>query len=196
MVIASILLLTLMAPAEGAGPPDPVQYRFVVQASPAEVWKAWTTTEGLRSFFAPQAQIELRTFGRFEIHFDPHAAAGARGAEGNVVLAFEPERMLSTTWDAPPKFPAVRAQRTFLQIRLAPAPNGHTEVLLVQDGFGTGHEWRQVRDYFAGAWTWVAASLQHRFEAGPIDWTRPPNLLPRMQAIGGDAALRWAASQK
>ena len=195
-MIAPILLLTLMAQADAAPPPQPVRYRFIVNAAPSEVWKAWTTPEGLRSFFAPQAQIELRTFGPFEIHFDPNAAAGARGAEGNVVLAFEPERMLSTTWDAPPKFAAVRAQRTFLQVRLAPAPNGYTEVLLTQDGFGSGPEWHQVRDYFTGAWTWVAAALQHRFDAGPIDWTRPPNLLPRMQAIGGDAALRWAASQK
>ena len=195
-MITPILLVALMAQADVVPPPEPVQYRFIVHATPSEVWKAWTTTEGLRSFFAPQAQIELRTFGRFEIHFDPNAGAGARGAEGNIVLAFEPERMLSTTWDAPPKFPAVRAQRTFLQVRLALAQNGHTEVLVVQDGFGSGTEWRQVRDYFAGAWTWVAAALQHRFDVGPLDWSRPPNLLPRMQAIGGDAALRWAASQK
>ena len=195
MMIA-VLLVALLSQADPAAPPQAINYRFVVQAPPAEVWKAWTTDAGLRSFFAPYAQVELRTFGRFEIHFDPKAAAGARGAEGNIVLAYEPERMLTTTWDAPPKYPAVRAQRTFLQIRLAPAPNGQTEVSLVHDGFGSGDEWRQVRDYFAGAWTWVAAALQHRFASGPIDWSKLPDLLPRMKAIGGEVAARWASSPK
>ena len=173
-----------------------VHYTFVVNAAPADVWSAWTTDAGLRTFFGPSARIELKTFGRFDVHYDPNAAAGRRGAEGNLVLAYEPERLLTTTWDAPPKFPLARAQRTFLQIRLTPADGGATRVSIRQTGFGDGPEWRQVHEYFLGAWTWVAAALQQRFETGPIDWSSPPNLLPKMKAIGGEIAVRWAASQR
>lgn len=173
-----------------------VRYEFTVAASPAQVWAAWTTNDGLRSFFGPSAIIELETFGRLAIHFDPASDAGKRGAEGNRVLAFEPERMLTTTWDAPPTFPAVRAQRTFLEIRFAPEGTTRTRVVITNSGFGEGAEWAAAHQYFLGAWTWVAAALQYRFEAGPIDWSNPPDLLPRMKVIGGETAVRWAAQAR
>jgi uncharacterized protein YndB with AHSA1/START domain len=196
-----IVLMAMLLPLGGLfqekrADPLAVHYEFSVSAPPADVWAAWTTDAGLRTFFGPSARIELKTFGRFDVHFDPNAAAGQRGAEGNIVLAYEPERMLTTTWDAPPKFPSARAQRTFLQIRLEPADRGTTRVTIHQTGFGSGSEWRQVHEYFLGAWTWVAAALQQRFEAGPIDWNRPPDLLPKMKAIGGETAVRWAAAQR
>jgi uncharacterized protein YndB with AHSA1/START domain len=173
-----------------------VRYEFTVEAPSREVWAAWTTDAGLRTFFSPAGTIELKTFGRFELHFDADAAAGSRGAEGNLVLAVEPERMLTTTWDAPPSFPNVRAQRTFLEIRLAPQGAAGTRVTIVQSGFGESAEWQATHRYFLGAWTWVAAALQHRFEVGPIDWQNPPDLLPRMKAIGGEVAVQWAQQKR
>lgn len=172
-----------------------VRYTITVDAPVDSVWAAWTTEAGLRTFFAPFARIELRTFGRFDIHFSPEAEAGRRGAEGNVVLAVEPGRMLTTTWDAPPAYPTIRAQRTFLEIRLTPAGPATTRLTLTQSGFGSDAEWAKVHTYFTGAWTWVLAALQHRFEHGPLDWSSPPDLLPRMQAIGGTAAVEWARHQ-
>jgi uncharacterized protein YndB with AHSA1/START domain len=173
-----------------------VRYDFPVAAPADAVWEAWSTDAGLRTFFGPSARIELRTFGRFDIHFRPDAAPGERGAEGNLVLAVEPGRMLTTTWDAPPEFPSIRAQRTFLQIRLEPAAGNATRVTISQSGFGDGAEWTAVHEYFQGAWTWVAAALQHRFEAGPINWASPPDLTAKMKAIGGEAAMRWLASKR
>jgi uncharacterized protein YndB with AHSA1/START domain len=188
------LQLLAAAPAAALPPPDSalraIRYDFTVAAPPAAVWRVLSTAEGLRSFFAPGAEIELKAFGKFSIQFDPSKPGTT--AEENVVLAVEPERLLSTTWNAPPAYPSVRAQRTLLQFRLMPDGEAHTRVTIVQSGFGTGKEWDDTYTYFTGAWTWVAASLQHRFEQGPLDWSAPPDLLPRMRAIGGDAAVEWA----
>lgn len=185
--------LLAAVPAAAFPPPDSalraIRYDFTVAAPPAAVWRAVSTAEGLRSFFAPGAEIELRAFGKFSIQFDPSKPGTT--AEENVVLAVEPERLLSTTWNAPPAYPSVRAQRTLLQFRLTPAGEARTRVTIVQSGFGTGKEWDDTYNYFTGAWTWVAAALQHRFEHGPVDWSAPPDLLPRMRAIGGDAAVEW-----
>jgi uncharacterized protein YndB with AHSA1/START domain len=193
-----LLALRLLAAAQPAAPPAAppdsatraVRYDVTVAAPVAEVWRALSTADGLRSFFAPAAEIELRAFGKFSIQFNPSTPGSS--AEDNVVLAVEPERMLSTTWNAPPAYPQVRAQRTLLQFCLAPEGPARTRVTIVQSGFGTGPEWDATYEYFRGAWTWVAASLQHRFEHGPIDWRAPPDLLSRMRAIGGDAAVAWA----
>ena len=41
------------------------------------VWQAWTTSEGIKSFFAPDARVEARPDGPFEIYFNPYAPPGA-----------------------------------------------------------------------------------------------------------------------
>lgn len=76
-----------------------------------EVWNAWTTKEGVQSFFAPECRVERKLFGLYEIFFNPEAEPGKRGAEGNRIMAIEPHRMFSFTWDAPPTMPHVRKQR-------------------------------------------------------------------------------------
>lgn len=69
----------------------------IIEASIDEVWDAWTTEEGMKSFFAPACRIDVRVNGPYEILFDPEAEAGKRGAEGVRILAFEPKKMLSIT---------------------------------------------------------------------------------------------------
>jgi hypothetical protein len=42
-----------------------------VKASAAEVWRAWTTSDGAQTFFAPKANIELVIGSPYEIFFSP-----------------------------------------------------------------------------------------------------------------------------
>ena len=68
-----------------------------VKAPIAELWKAWTTVEGITTFFAPAARIEPRPGGAFEIHFNPFAKPGMKGADDMVFLAVQGPKMLSLT---------------------------------------------------------------------------------------------------
>ncbi len=142
-----------------------------VPAPVDEVWKSWTTREGIRSFFAPDARIEARPGGAFEIHFNPYAKPGLKGADGMVFLALQEKKMLSFTWNAPPHLPEVRGQRTSVTVRLAPAGDGATEVRLTHAGWGDGGQWDQAYAYFDRAWTSVLANLEKRHREGPVDWT-------------------------
>ena len=49
----------------------------VVAASLDDAWAAWTTREGIISFFAPHAKIEPRVGGAFQIYFNPLGAPGS-----------------------------------------------------------------------------------------------------------------------
>jgi uncharacterized protein YndB with AHSA1/START domain len=167
-----------------------VRYEFTVAATPARVWQVVSTQDGLRSWFSPRAEIELKLYGKFNIFY--RAEAPERSGGQNMVLSFEPERMLNVTWDAPPKFPNVRQQRTFFQILLSPEGTDRTRVVFQESGFGSSGDWEGTYHYFQGAWPFVAACLQYRFEVGPIDWTHPPDLMSRLRAIGGDVAVQWA----
>ena len=162
-----MLMLAMPAAAELR-----VEAEALVNGSVEEVWEAWTTTEGAITFFAPAANIEPRPDGAYEIFFSPNQPPGLRGADGMRILVFEPNRRLAFTWNAPPKFPEARRQRTRVTILLRPVDASHTRVLLSHDGFGEGEEWEQVHAYFEKAWTEVIMPrLVKRFESGPIDWS-------------------------
>ncbi|MGH7537787.1 MAG: SRPBCC family protein [Gemmatimonadales bacterium] len=149
-----------------------IRYRVDVAAAPDSVWQAWTSPDHVREWFAPAARIELRPLGRFEILFAPDAPPGQRGAENNLVLAVQPPRLLSFTWDAPPHLPEAREQRTSVTIRLQPLGSGQTRVWFEQTGWGDGGQWDQAFQYFMEAWKSVLALLQYRFARGPVDWSR------------------------
>ena len=147
-----------------------IQKEAVVGAPIAEVWKAWTTNEGIQSFFAPEAFVDPRPDGRFFIHFNPYAAAGSKGADDMRVLAVQAPRMLSFTWNAPPYYPEARGQRTVVIVRLEPEGDAKTRVRLAHLGWGTGGQWDDTFAYFDKAWGVVLGNLTKRFAEGPIDW--------------------------
>jgi uncharacterized protein YndB with AHSA1/START domain len=142
-----------------------------VQASLADVWKAWTTAEGVQTFFAPAARIEAVPGGPYEIYFSKDAPAGSRGAEGCKVLAVDPMRSFAFDWSAPPTMPEVRTKRTNVQIQLTEKGPKEVAVHLVSLGWGTGDEWVAAHQYFDEAWASVLGSLQKRFAEGPRVWT-------------------------
>jgi uncharacterized protein YndB with AHSA1/START domain len=141
-----------------------------VKASRAEVWNAWTTVEGVKTFFAPGAKIDAVAGGPYEIYFRPEGPEGLRGADGCKVLAVDPMRSFAFDWNAPPEMPEVRKKRTNVQIQLVEKGPKETEVRLVSLGWGTGAEWVKSYQYFDKAWTFVLGNLQKRFAEGPIDW--------------------------
>lgn len=143
----------------------------VVKAPIADVWNAWTTTEGIKTFFAPDAHVEARPDGPFEIYMNPYAEPGMRGADGMRFLALQPMSMLSYTWNAPPSLPEARKQRTLVIVRFAPAGENETRVGLTHTGWGDGGEWDKAYLYFDKAWDKVLGNLQKRFAEGPIDWS-------------------------
>jgi len=141
-----------------------------IPATLDQAWEAWTTREGITSFFAPDATIEPRVGGAFRIYFDPSAPAGSRGADDMRYLALQPRKMVSFDWNAPPSLPEARAQRTFVVVRFEPLAERSTRVILHHTGWGDGGEWDKAYAYFDRAWTGVLGSLRRRFEQGPQDW--------------------------
>ena len=80
----------------------------VVEANVSDVWQAWTTKEGVLSFFASACNIDVRVDGPYEMLFNLDAEPGSQGGEGVKILAIQPQKMLSFTWNAPPTLPDVR----------------------------------------------------------------------------------------
>jgi uncharacterized protein YndB with AHSA1/START domain len=164
-----------------------------VKAPVEEVWKAWTTTEGIKSFFAPDARVEARPGGPFEVYINPYARPGMKGADDMIVLAVQEKSMISFTWNSPPHLAEVRNQRTSVTVRLKTAGDGLTEVRLTHGGWGDGGQWDQSFAYFDRAWGNVLANLQKRYAEGPVDWS---GWLKQMKDYQDGADAKEAAGKK
>lgn len=141
----------------------------IVDAPIDDVWRAWTTDDGVRTFFASDSRVDARPKGPYEIYFDADQSTGLRGSEDMIVLAVQPPHLLSFTWNAPPRLPAMRGQLTHVTVRLADLGQGRTRVTLTHDGWGEGGEWDEAYEYFRRAWfDVVLPRLRYRFAQGPI----------------------------
>lgn len=134
-------------------PTERVLYKEIeVAASLDDVWRAWTTTEGIKSFFSPNADIELRPGGKFEVYFSMNAPEGMRGSEGCRVLSYLDKQMLSFEWNAPPQFDSLRYVYTRIIIFFDQLSDGKTKVRFSHVGWGEGEKWGEIHDYFDSAW--------------------------------------------
>ncbi len=124
----------------------------IVDAPVSDVWKAWTTEQGIKSFFAHDCNIDLRVGGPYEMTFLPDGEPGQRGGEGVRFLAIQPEKMLSFTWNAPPHLAEVRKQWTHVVVRFREIEDGRAKLTLRHDGWGEGGEWDEAFAYFERAW--------------------------------------------
>jgi uncharacterized protein YndB with AHSA1/START domain len=149
----------------------------MLEAGVGDVWNAWTTEDGIRTFFAPDAHIDLRVDGAYEIFFNPSAPPGQRGADGARILVLEPRKRLAFTWNAPTDQPEVRKQRTVVTLEFSEAGEGRTRLRMTHWGWGEGPEWDRAYEYFDRAWSHsVLPRLKRRFEKGPIDLSERPEL--------------------
>ena len=167
----ALVALTAVAAHGALAAERAIEKSIVVNATVDQVWDAWTTREGIVSFFAPDAKIEPRVGGAFQIYIDPDATPGRKGADDMRYMALQPKKMLSFDWNAPPHLPQARAQRTFVVVRIDPVTDKETRVSLYHTGWGDGGEWDQAYAYFDRAWGNVLANLRKRFDQGPQDWT-------------------------
>jgi len=164
---------TLAAPDAASESDKTIVRSATVDATPAEAWRAWTTTEGMTEWWVEEADIELKIGGKFELYMLPDQPeyAGNRGTEGCTILAYAPERMLAATWNAPPSFPEQRAQHTRITVLFEPVEDGtKTEVTLIHSGWPADgmadrtSKWPRVYQYFEAAWTFVFDRMSMHFE--------------------------------
>lgn len=148
------------APAEKA-----LIIEVTVPASPEAVWQAFSTSEGLNTWLAPESKVDLRPGGEWTVGF-PGGSTG-----GGTIISFLPGKELVLAALAPDRFPTVRAQRTHVVFHFEPNGTG-TLVSLTQTGWQTGPEWDRAYEYLVAGNGQLLGTLHRRFVNGPIDWQK------------------------
>ena len=138
---------------------------LTIPAPLPEVWKAFSTGDGLMTWLTPSATVDLRPGGDWICHF-PGGSTG-----GGTIVSFVPQQELVISALAPDKFPNVRAHRTVAKFSFK-ADGNSTLVRLTQTGWQEGDEWNKAYEYLAVGNAQLLAMLHHRFVSGPIDWSK------------------------
>jgi len=174
------LVFLLIAGVAQAAPKQRVLTAEVLLPAPVEdVWAAWTTNEGIATFFAPKGIVDLRVDGTYDVWFNPDGAPGQRGAEGMRIVGIDPLKRFAFTWNAPPSIPTIRGQRTIVVLDFASAGPRQTRLTFTELGWGEGADWDKAYDYFDKAWgAIVLPRLVERFRTGPLDWSKDLKLAP------------------
>jgi uncharacterized protein YndB with AHSA1/START domain len=171
----SLFLLVAIASAFGQSqavtvtkestPVKALVFEVMVPAPRAEVWQAFTTSDGLSTWLTPGAVTELRNGGGWTAHF-PGGKTG-----GGTILSFVPQQEVVMSAMAPEKFPTVRAERTTAKFQFE-AKGDTTLIRLVQTGWKSGKEWDDAYEYLAAGNAQLLETLKRRFVDGPLDWNK------------------------
>jgi uncharacterized protein YndB with AHSA1/START domain len=137
----------------------------LVEASLTEVWNVWSTSEGLRLWMAPHAEIDLRVGGLMRVNYNPDGQLGDSQTIVNTVLSFEPKRMISIrVVKTPDGFPFPNAiAQMWSVIYFAAAGENRTAFREVSLGFSSDEESQRMRAFFNNGNATTLSQLQRHF---------------------------------
>lgn len=136
----------------------------VVQATPEQVWAAFTTDVGLISWMVPVAHIDLRIGGTLETSYDANAKIGDPQNIHHRILAFEPNHIFAATFDMPAMWPKAHAEGGhWWVLRIEPIAPGWTRVTESILGFGQGEDWDKAYRGFEKGDADTMKKLQQHF---------------------------------
>lgn len=148
-------------------------HEAVIDAPAAEVWRLFATSEGLGSWLAPVAAIDLRAGGMWESSYDRSARLGDAGNIRNRVIAFTPERLLVIqVASAPPNFPhADIVGELATVIEFEPVDAQRTRVRVSMLGYRAGDGFDALYRHFEWGNAYTLDALAARVANGPTDWS-------------------------
>lgn len=127
------------------------EFELILDAPADAVWRAISTGEGIRQWFAPIAEIDARLGGQFKIGWGP-------GMEGSAPLTvFEEGTRIGWTEDHGP-----RGQR-IVEFTIE-SLGGQTRLRLVQSGFGADASFDNEFESTNGGWRTFLACLRYYVE--------------------------------
>ena len=167
--LMTVAMVVAVGGSANAQDVSPVVHEGIVEAPLDAVWAAWTTSEGLRSWMAPHAEIDLRVGGRMLANYNAQGTLGDPQTIENTILSFEPKRMLSIkVAKHPAGFPFPNAiQRMWSIVYLEAVAPGRTHIREVSLGFEADEESQKMRAFFNQGNATTLNQLQRHFARVP-----------------------------
>ena len=143
-----------------------IQLAATVPATPHQVFEAFTTSEGFRSWAVGMAKIALRVGGMIEASYENKTKPNKPNKNKNQNQAYVPDRMfVIRNEQAPRSLPGREAfGRTVTIVELAPAGPSGTRVTLTNAGYGNDAESQAAYRHFEWGDAYTLDALRKHFE--------------------------------
>jgi len=150
-----------------------LRHEAVVDAPVADVWEAFTTTEGVMSWMVPKAVVDFGIGGTLEASYSLDATFPSPNNIRHEFMAYLPHEMIAMrVVQCPPGTPnADILEKLWAVITFTPEGE-KTRVAIAGAGYGEGEGYDAVYQFFDQGNTWTFGQLQKRFVEGPIDWSK------------------------
>jgi uncharacterized protein YndB with AHSA1/START domain len=175
-----------------AGGAKVIQLSTEVSASPSEIWDAFTTADGWRSFAVGFAVVEMRIGGIIETSYRKDASPGNPDNIKNEIVAYIPNRMLAIRCIQAPRNFEHKEEffRTSTVLEWAPIDSKRCRVTLTAAGFRATPAFDELFARFRWGNAYTLQKLRERFDPGARETATPPdvtNPAPRPPAGGQPA---------
>ncbi|MDH4209461.1 MAG: SRPBCC domain-containing protein [Anaerolineae bacterium] len=150
-----------------------IHQRALLRCDVRRAFEMFTVNEAVQSWLAPQAEIEPRQGGKYELFWDVEKREDD-STIGCKVTAIEQDRFLSFEWKGPTQYrhfmndadPLTHVVVFFVPSMEASPPE--TEVFLFHTGWRSSGEWEEARQWFDRAWRVALEQLEHQVNTGSL----------------------------
>jgi uncharacterized protein YndB with AHSA1/START domain len=137
-----------------------------IEAPIEAVWDALATKKGQEAWNVAHAEIDLKVGGKMRTHYSAEGKIGDPNTIENIILAFEPKRMLTIqVGKTPEKFPFKEAiKKVWHVMYFDEAGEGRTRLRIVGVGYGDDEESKKLRDFFEKGNAYTVKKMQEHFQ--------------------------------
>lgn len=128
-------------------------FEVEINASVDDIWDAFITTDGLRSWVAPLADIDLKVGGKWRANYNKNGKLGDAKTIENTILCYDPKRMISLKATGFPEgfeFEAA-AKETWSVFYFTPVSKAKTKITVVGLGYNDTEKSKKMRSFFETA---------------------------------------------
>ena len=131
-------------------------------------WSAWTFSDRVSEWFAPEALVEPFLGGAYELYFIPGNTIDMN-TKGCKITNLIEQKKLHFTWKGPNQFNDIMNNEnslTVVKIDFSEIDRNTTKISVEHTGFMDDEEWSEANDWHEEAWTGVLSSLKSALEKG------------------------------
>lgn len=177
LVVGAGVLVVPAARAWSAEPPRAAEAggrtlttEFVVEAPIDDVWRGFTTSEGLVNLWSvAKAEVDFRLGGTIRTHYDANGKIGDPNTIVHHVIAFEPKRMIAMKTEAPADSPeSIKdyCKTGWVVMRFDPVGDDRTRITETQMGYGEGPLADEAYAFFQKGNAWTAERMKEKLSKG------------------------------
>lgn len=148
----------------------PIRNSATINVPLAQLWAAWTTTQGTQTWLAPAVEIDGRPGGVYRAIYNPQATRVIDRGNDGTIIAMEREKLLTLTWMTPLHMEELKGNSTIVVAHFHALSPTTSRVDIVNTGYGQGPLWEAAYRYNVKGWDRILSALEYRFETGPMDW--------------------------